>query len=64
MPEFVQNIMQAAPTTHFISASRAILYRGAGLKVVWQPFVLLLAIGLVFYTIALARFRTTINRLA
>ena len=23
MPEFVQNIMQAAPTTHFISASRA-----------------------------------------
>lgn len=64
MPEFVQNIMQAAPTTHFISASRAILYRGAGLKVVWQPFVLLLAIGTVFYSVALARFRKTISLMA
>lgn len=64
MPEFVQNIMQAAPTTHFISASRAILYRGAGLEVVWEPFVLLLAIGAVFYSVALARFRKTISLMA
>jgi len=64
MPEFVQAFMLAAPTTHFISASRAILYRGAGFETVWQPFLLLLAIGLVFYTNALARFRTTISRMA
>jgi ABC-2 type transport system permease protein len=27
--------MLAAPTTHFTELSQAILYRGAGLEVVW-----------------------------
>jgi hypothetical protein len=29
MPAFAQNVMLAAPTTHFVSAAQAILYRGA-----------------------------------
>jgi ABC-2 type transport system permease protein len=39
MPELVQNIMLAAPTTHFVSAGQAILYRGAGIDVVWPQFL-------------------------
>ena len=34
MPQLVQTIMLAAPTTHFVELSQAILYRGAGLDVV------------------------------
>lgn len=41
MPDFVQNIMLAAPTTHFVELGQAILFRGAGLSVVWQPFLAL-----------------------
>ena len=38
MPEAVQIIMLAAPTTHFVRFAQAILYRGAGLEVVWRDF--------------------------
>ncbi len=64
MPEFVQNIMLAAPTTHFVSAAQAILYRGAGFDVVWPQCLVLMTIGMVFFIIALTRFRKTIETFA
>ena len=36
------------------SAAQGIPYRGAGLDVVWQPFLVLFAIGAVLFTYALA----------
>jgi len=64
MPEFVQTIMLAAPTTHFVSLAQAILYRGAGLSVVWPQFLAIAGIGSVFFAIALTRFRQTIGAMA
>ncbi|MBX3382126.1 MAG: ABC-2 transporter permease [Phycisphaeraceae bacterium] len=64
MPELVRTIMLAAPTTHFVSASQAILYRGAGLGVVWPQLLAVLGIGAVFFVIALRRFRSTLSRMA
>ncbi|MNU44818.1 Inner membrane transport permease YhhJ [compost metagenome] len=64
MPQLVQNIMLIAPTTHFVELSQAILYRGAGIDVVWKPFLALLAIGTALFTFALARFRKTISQMA
>ncbi len=64
MPELAQNLMLAAPTTHFVAAAQAILYRGAGLDVVWPQFLAILAIGAVFFLVALGRFRKTITRMA
>lgn len=64
MPEFVQIIMNAAPTTHFIELGQAVLYRGAGLDVVWKPLLWLAVIGGVFFFTALARFRKTITQMA
>jgi len=49
--------MLAAPTTHFVSMAQAILYRGAGLEVVWPQMLALMAIGGVFFTVALLLFR-------
>lgn len=64
MPLWVQYVMALAPTTHFTELSQAILYRGAGLSVVWQSLVWLLLIGAVLFTFALKRFRSTITRMA
>jgi len=60
MPEIVQAVMLAAPTTHFVSLAQAILFRGAGLSVVWPQLIAIVAIGAGFFTVALARFRKTI----
>ena len=64
MPTLVQNVMLAAPTTHFVTAAQAILYRGAGLDVVWPQWLAILAIGGVLFTASLARFRKTISQMA
>ena len=64
MPELVQFIMQAAPTTHFVAAAQAILYRGAGIGIVWPQFLAMFTIGAVFFSIALTRFRKTISQMA
>jgi ABC-2 type transport system permease protein len=64
MPELVQWIMQAAPTTHFVRLAQAILYRGAGLSVVWPQFAALALIGTVLFALSLARFRKTLGSMA
>lgn len=64
MPEPVQLVMLAAPTTHFVMLAQAILYRGAGFMVVWPQFVALAAIGAALFGYALARFRATIGTMA
>jgi ABC-2 type transport system permease protein len=64
MPEAVQIVMLAAPTTHFVMLAQAILYRGAGIAAVWPQFLALLAIGAILFGYALARFRKTISLVA
>jgi ABC-2 type transport system permease protein len=46
-----------------ISLSQAILFRGAGLDVVWPQFLSLAAIGAMFFAILLNRFRKTISQM-
>jgi len=60
MPEGVQLVMLAAPTTHFVMFAQAILYRGAGLSAVWPQFLALAAIGSALFGYALSRFRKSI----
>ncbi len=60
MPPAVQSIMLAAPTTHFVSLAQAVLFRGAGLSIVWPQLLANLAIGSIFFLVALARFRRTV----
>ncbi len=64
MPEVVRTVMLAAPTTHFVELGQAILFRGAGIDVVWPQFAAAAAIGVVFFAIALSRFRKTIASMA
>ncbi|MBC7139649.1 MAG: ABC transporter permease [Defluviimonas sp.] len=57
MPEAVQYIMLAAPNTHFIALAQAVLFRGAGLAVVWPQLLALAVIGAAMFAFALRRFR-------
>jgi len=61
MPLLAQHAMELAPSTHFVVLGQAILFRGAGLDVVWPQFLALAVIGGLFFTVALTRFRKTIS---
>ncbi len=64
MPELIQYIMLIAPTTHFIELGKAILFRGAGIAIVWPQMCYLLVIGCAFFYFAHRRFRATIGQMA
>lgn len=64
MPQIVQDIMLAAPSTHFVELGKAVLYRGAGLETVWPQLAALALIGSVLFALALLRFRKTIGQMA
>lgn len=44
--------------------AQAILYRGAGVEVVWPQFMGLAIIGVTFFGVALRQFRKTIGMMA
>jgi ABC-2 type transport system permease protein len=57
MPVWLQDIMQIAPSTHFVAFSQAVLYRAAGLEVVWPQLLALAGLGSVYFGVSLLRFR-------
>lgn len=61
MPVVVQDIMLAAPNTHFVQLAQAVLFRGAGLDVVWPQFLALLGIGTILFAFSAWRFRRTLK---
>lgn len=60
MPLWLARLMQVSPSTHFVAFAQAILYRGAGLDVVWPQFVAVAVIGALFFWLAILRFRSSI----
>jgi ABC-2 type transport system permease protein len=54
--------MLAAPTTYFVKLAQGILYRGAGIDVVWPDFLAMTGIGMVFFLGALLRFRKAMTQ--
>lgn len=61
MPEYLQYFMLIAPTTHFVELAQAILYRNAGLNIVWPSFLWLVGIAVLFFYVAWKRFKETIH---
>ena len=58
MPPWLRTIMQASPSTYFVTFAQEILYRGAGFDVVWPQFAAVAAIGGLFLGLGLLRFRS------
>lgn len=63
MPLALQRAMQLAPSTHFVAFSQAVLYRGAGLSIVWPQLLVMAVLGAAFFGVALRRFRQTMAAL-
>ncbi|PVB61106.1 ABC transporter permease [Labrenzia sp. 011] len=59
-PVLLQNIMRLVPSTQFVSFAQAILYRGAGLDIVWPHFLAVTVVGLALFALAGMRFRKSI----
>src|SRR5271165_126320 len=58
MPSWLATVMQASPSTHFVLFAQSILYRGAGLDVVWPQFLAVAVVGGLFFGFAILRFRS------
>lgn len=62
MPWFLQDAMLVSPSTHFVRFGQAVLYRGAGVGVVWPDIAIMAALGGIFLSVALFRFRAMLAR--
>ena len=60
MPVFIQKVMMFSPTTQFVSFCQALLYRGAGLSVVWKEMLALTGIGGVLFVYSWMRFKRSV----
>ena len=62
MPHPLQTLMLASPSTHYVRLSQAVLYRGAGVGIVWPQLLAMAVIGAAFLSVALVRFRSMLAR--
>ena len=60
MPPALQQAVQVLPSTHFIKFAQAVLYRGAGVEIVWPQLLATAGIGAAFFAFGLVRFRATL----
>jgi ABC-2 type transport system permease protein len=61
MPELMQRVMLVSPTTHFVAFVQSVVFRGAGLDLVWSHLTATLGLGALAFAVALARFRQTVS---
>jgi ABC-2 type transport system permease protein len=64
MPPWLATVMEASPSTHFTSFAQSILFRGAGIDVVWPDFLATALIGGLFFGLAILRFRSVVVQAA
>ena len=62
MPEIVQQLTQLSPTTIFGAYAQDVLFRGAGIDLVWDKLVKIAALGALFLSVALAQFKSMLSR--
>ena len=59
-PKWLQTMTYVLPTRHFVSFSQVIIYRGGGLRAVWQEFAVVSGVGLAFFLYSISLFRKSI----
>jgi len=61
MPEVLQRLMLISPTTHFVAYVQSLVFRGAGIDLLWHHLAATLGLGVLAFGLALARFRQTVS---
>lgn len=62
MSPTVQTIVKFLPTTHFVYNVQDLIFRGSGFSAIFTSLLILLAYGLIFFALALLRFRTMLQK--
>lgn len=60
-PELIRPITWFLPSRHYVAFSQAVVFRGAGLEIVWPQLLTIIGLGAVFFTASLALFRRSIS---
>ncbi len=60
-PDWLQPITFLLPSRHFVSFSQGIIFRGAGVQIVWPEFLIVTVLGLAFFSLSLALFRRSVS---
>ncbi|MDD0823673.1 ABC transporter permease [Mannheimia sp. AT1] len=62
MPELAQQLTQFSPTTILGAYAQDVLFRNAGLELVWIHLVKMAVLGVIFLSIALMQFKSMLSR--
>jgi len=60
-PEIIQPITWLLPSRHYMSFAQAVVFRGAGLDIVWPQFLTVALLGGIFFAASVALFRRSIT---
>ena len=60
-PAWLQPVTWLLPSRHYMGFAQAIVYRGAGLSIIWPEFLTIAGLGLTFLSLSLALFRRSIS---
>ncbi|MFG0292434.1 MAG: ABC transporter permease [Phycisphaerales bacterium JB050] len=59
-PEIIQPVTWLLPSRHYMAFAQAVVFRGAGLDIVWPQLLTTIGLGTVFFLASLALFRRSI----
>lgn len=60
-PEIIQPVTWFLPSRHYMAFAQAVVFRGAGLDIVWPQLITIIGLGSIFFTASLALFRRSIT---
>lgn len=60
-PELLRPITWFLPSRHYIAFATGVIYRGAGLDVLWPELVIIAGLGTAFFLASIAQFRNSIT---
>lgn len=60
-PEIIQPVTWLLPSRHYMAFAQAVVFRGAGLDIVWPQLLTTMGLGTVFFLASLALFRRSIG---
>lgn len=61
MPESIQFLMHLLPISHFVDISQAVLFKGAGITVVYKSMLSMFIIGVVFFIFTFILFKRSLD---
>ena len=60
-PEMLQPVTWFLPSRHYMAFAQAVVFRGAGISIVWPQLMTIIGLGSIFFTVSLALFRRSIS---